>query len=107
MKLYTSGLIIERESVMDILKELQEIIDRYPKIDKQELTDFLKDQYDELYRDDDTEAYDFGKVIYWFSLRNLEEIIDEVVPMVKEFEEEDQGIQSMVFALEDYFLKKS
>ena len=107
MKLYTSGLIIERESVMDILKELQEIIDRYPKIDKQELTDFLKDQYDELYRDDDTEAYDFGKVIYWFSLRNLEEIIDEVVPMVKEFEEEDQGIQSMVFALEDYFIKKA
>ena len=92
---------------MNLLKELQDIIDRYPKISKQELKDYLENTFSDLYKDDvGVREYDFGKVLYWFSMRNLATLIDDVEPNAQDFDDEAQGIKSLVLSLEDEFIKE-
>lgn len=91
---------------MNFLNELQEIIDKYPVISKQKLLDYLESNFSDI-DEDGKKVYDFGKILYWFSKRNLAVLINDVLPNVQDFEKEEDKIKSLVYALEKKFVEKA
>lgn len=91
---------------MNFLNELQEIIDKYPVVSKQELLDYLETNFGNI-DDGGEKVYDFGKTLYWFSKRNLAVLINDANPTVQEFEKEEDKIKNLVYALENNFIKKA
>lgn len=91
---------------MNILNEIQAIIDDYPVIPKQDLLDYLESNFSKI-EDGGQKEYLFGKVLYWFSKRNLAVLINDVLPNVQDFEKEEDKIKSLVYALEKKFVEKA